>query len=125
LPEIAAATAKLRTGKIRSATVTVRVKRHDGTVVWTEITSRPIGDQNPAELGERTVVIRDITERKILQDKLIAMAMKDGLTGLANRRAFDIALAGEWANVKSTQSQMSLLLLDVDHFKEFNDAYGH
>jgi diguanylate cyclase (GGDEF)-like protein/PAS domain S-box-containing protein len=125
LPEIAAATAKLSTGKIQSATVTVRVKRHDGTAVWTEITSRPIGDHNPEELGERAVVIRDITERKILQDKLIAMAMKDGLTDLANRRAFDIALAGAWANVKMTQSQMSLLLLDVDHFKEFNDAYGH
>ncbi len=125
LPEIAAATARLSTGRIRSATVTVRVKCHDGSVVWTEITSRPIGDHDPAQLGERAVVIRDITERKMLQDKLTAMAMRDGLTGLANRRAFDIALAEAWANVKNTKSQMSLLLLDIDHFKEFNDAYGH
>lgn len=125
LPEIAAATAKLATGTIRSATVTVRVKRHDGTTVWTEITSRPIGEYHSADIGERAVVIRDITERKILQDTLIAIAMKDGLTGLANRRAFDGALAAAWDNVKATQSQMSLLLLDVDHFKEFNDAYGH
>jgi diguanylate cyclase (GGDEF)-like protein/PAS domain S-box-containing protein len=125
LPEIAAATAKLNEGEIMSATVTVRIKRYDGTVVWTEITSRPIRSADNAELGERAVVIRDITERKILQEKLLAMAMKDGLTGLANRRAFDIALREAWANVKNAQSQMSLLLLDVDYFKEFNDAYGH
>ena len=70
-------------------------------------------------------MIRDISERKLLEDQLIAMAMKDGLTGLANRRAFDIALADAWSEVRTTQSQMSLLLLDVDHFKEFNDSYGH
>lgn len=122
---IAAATAQLRAGLIDAATVTVRVKRADGTIVWTEITSRPIGGLEPGELGERAVVIRDITEQKVLQDKLTAMAMKDGLTGLANRRAFDAGLTDAWANVKSSRNQMSLLLIDVDFFKEFNDAYGH
>ncbi len=125
LPEIAAATARLRAGQIRSATVTVRIRRYDGTIVWTEITSRPVGGPTLDGLGERAVVIRDISERKLLEDQLIAMAMKDGLTGLANRRAFDIALAEAWTQVRTTRSQMSLLLLDVDHFKEFNDSYGH
>ncbi|KQN28326.1 hypothetical protein ASF00_10710 [Sphingomonas sp. Leaf34] len=125
LPEIAAATAQLRAGQIRSATVTVRIRRYDGTLVWTEITSRPVGGPTLDGLGERAVVIRDISERKLLEDQLIAMAMKDGLTGLANRRAFDIALAKAWTQVKTMKNQMSLLLLDVDHFKEFNDSYGH
>ena len=105
--------------------MTVRVKRYDGSVVWTEITSRPIGGDADGGRGERTVVIRDITDRKMLQDKLLSMAMKDGLTDLANRRAFDIALAKAWSDVKLARGRMSLILLDVDHFKEFNDAYGH
>lgn len=125
LPEIAAATARLQAGQIRSATVTVRIRRYDGTTVWTEITSRPVGDPTLDGLSERAVVIRDISERKLLEDQLFAMAMKDGLTGLANRRAFDLALAEAWTAVRTTQGQMSLLLLDVDHFKEFNDSYGH
>ncbi|WP_368086096.1 GGDEF domain-containing protein [Sphingomonas sp. OK281] len=47
------------------------------------------------------------------------------MTGLANRRAFDIALAGAWLEVRLSRTQMSLLLIGVDFSKEFNDAYGH
>ncbi len=125
VPTIGAATSQLRAGLIRSAIVTVRVRHQDGTIVWAEITSRPIGEPGSADLGERAVVIRDVTERKALQDALTSMAMKDGLTGLANRRAFDIALGDAWSKVRASRSQMSLLLIDVDFFKEFNDAYGH
>jgi diguanylate cyclase (GGDEF)-like protein len=53
------------------------------------------------------------------------MAMKDGLTGLANRRSFDETLEREWSATSRDGTQMSLLLLDVDHFKLFNDSYGH
>ena len=53
------------------------------------------------------------------------MAMKDGLTGIANRRAFDEALGTEWKRTVRANSQMSLLLADIDCFKNFNDSHGH
>jgi diguanylate cyclase (GGDEF)-like protein len=60
-----------------------------------------------------------------LEDELRSMAMRDGLTGLANRRAFDEALESQWQRTSAAKSQISLLLIDIDHFKEFNDAHGH
>jgi diguanylate cyclase (GGDEF)-like protein len=53
------------------------------------------------------------------------LSLTDGLTGLLNRRAFDAALDREWKRTLREGSQTSLLLLDIDHFKEFNDQYGH
>jgi len=51
--------------------------------------------------------------------------MTDALTGLGNRRAFDEALEREWKRTLREGTQMSLLLLDIDYFKQFNDLYGH
>jgi diguanylate cyclase (GGDEF)-like protein len=70
-------------------------------------------------------ISRDMTEQKDLQDKLAALATSDGLTGLANRRHFDERLSEEWARAKRDDTPLSLLLIDVDHFKKFNDQYGH
>jgi diguanylate cyclase (GGDEF)-like protein len=49
----------------------------------------------------------------------------DGLTGIANRRYFDEVLAREWDRAKRSQRPISLIMLDVDWFKLFNDHYGH
>jgi diguanylate cyclase (GGDEF)-like protein len=57
--------------------------------------------------------------------KLAALSLTDGLTGVSNRRAFDAALADEWARAQRNGKPLALALLDVDHFKLFNDAYGH
>ena len=54
-----------------------------------------------------------------------ALATIDGLTGLKNRRAFDEKLRDEWARCQKTGAPLSLLLLDVDKFKSFNDTFGH
>lgn len=125
LPVIAAATARLTAGETDSSTVTVRAIRGDGSLLWVEVTSAPIGAYAPGEPRDRAVVIRDVSARKALEDALTAMAMKDGLTGLANRRAFDEALRRAWEWTLREQGHMSLLLLDLDHFKGFNDTYGH
>jgi len=58
-------------------------------------------------------------------DKLTEIAHEDFLTRALNRRGFDIALRREFLRAKRSDKPLSLLLLDVDHFKQYNDAYGH
>jgi diguanylate cyclase (GGDEF)-like protein len=62
---------------------------------------------------------------KLAQDKLTQLAETDGLTGLANRSHFDKMLAYECARHLRSGHGLSLIMLDIDHFKAFNDAYGH
>jgi diguanylate cyclase (GGDEF)-like protein len=78
--------------------------------------------------GEITGVVaisRDMTEHKDLEQKLAALATLDGLTGIANRRHFDEHLEREWARARRDGTALALLLIDVDHFKKYNDRYGH
>jgi diguanylate cyclase (GGDEF)-like protein len=58
-------------------------------------------------------------------DALRALTLTDGLTGVANRRAFDERLDAEWRRCQRAQASMALLLVDVDHFKAYNDHFGH
>lgn len=58
-------------------------------------------------------------------DLLNHRAATDGLTGIANRRTFDETLDMEWRRAARRQESLSLLMVDVDHFKRFNDQYGH
>ncbi|HAT31062.1 MAG TPA: diguanylate cyclase [Janthinobacterium sp.] len=69
--------------------------------------------------------LRDMTDEKKAQIALQQLATRDGLTGLANRRCFDDTLHAEWQRALRQQQALSLLMVDVDHFKEYNDAYGH
>jgi diguanylate cyclase (GGDEF)-like protein len=62
---------------------------------------------------------------KALADQLRSSAFNDSLTGLANRRHYDSALAEECKRARRTDTTLALLLLDIDHFKRFNDSYGH
>ncbi len=57
--------------------------------------------------------------------ELKRLSAADGLTGIANRRCFDETLAREWRRAARTGTPISLLVIDVDHFKQFNDGYGH
>jgi diguanylate cyclase (GGDEF)-like protein len=67
------------------------------------------------------------TEDALRQDRslLVEMALRDGLTGVPNRRAFEEALEREWRVATRNGSAVSLLLVDVDLFKQYNDRYGH
>jgi diguanylate cyclase (GGDEF)-like protein len=72
-----------------------------------------------AQLGQR--------ERELLatNDRLTVMASIDMLTGLANRRGFQSRLDFEWMKAQQSDGALSLLMIDVDHFKLYNDSYGH
>ena len=74
----------------------------------------------------------DVTElvhqRKVLEasnQRLIQQSTMDELTGLANRRRFDEALITEWQRAARSVTSLSLLMVDIDHFKQYNDNYGH
>jgi diguanylate cyclase (GGDEF)-like protein len=62
---------------------------------------------------------------KRMTDQLRRAASTDGLTGVANRRSFDETLEHEWQRARRCGDPISLLLIDVDHFKAYNDRYGH
>jgi len=69
--------------------------------------------------------LRDMTVQKQAQDSLARLASQDALTGLSNRREFDDRLAYEWHRARRERSSLSLLMLDVDFFKQYNDLHGH
>jgi diguanylate cyclase (GGDEF)-like protein/PAS domain S-box-containing protein len=125
MPHLAAAISRNQSSSGGDDPVTVRVRKKDGSLVWIEINPREMRDPVSGESREAVIVMRDVTERTLLEEKLAALAMTDALTGLENRRAFDEALEREWKRTLREGTQMSLLLLDVDHFKRFNDLYGH
>jgi diguanylate cyclase (GGDEF)-like protein/PAS domain S-box-containing protein len=102
-----------------------------GTEMWVEIYTYPILDENgrPSHVIEYT---RDITERKKSEDekrrlikKLEHLSRTDSLTGLINRRALAGSLVYEIDRAKRFKSELSLILCDIDNFKEINDTYGH
>ncbi len=68
---------------------------------------------------------REMRRRREVEAELERLANTDGLTGLMNRRTFDATLLHEWRNARREQAPLSLAFLDVDHFKAYNDRYGH
>lgn len=69
-------------------------------------------EQVEKEAGERTAILTE-------------QASTDALTGIANRRVFDAQIRRDWAISERTQRPLSLILIDVDYFKQFNDQHGH
>lgn len=84
----------------------------------------PIFDQH-GQLSAVVESLRDLTEEKMAQMALEKLATRDGLTGLANRRCFDDTLNAEWQRALRQRQPLSLLMVDVDNFKAYNDAHGH
>ena len=86
-------------------------------------------DQQDVELLEtcamyvavRVYVARQSSAKAALED----LASHDGLTGVANRRAFDARLSMEWDRAVRSRAPLSLVMADIDYFKLFNDGYGH
>ena len=107
------------------------IERGDGRKIWIESISSPARDENGSIYGVISN-LRDVTRRKMAEDQLASNAakfaveaLKDGLTGLDNRRSFDERIEQSWRAAQRNGQPLSLLMLDVDHFKAFNDRYGH
>ena len=103
----------------------------DGTEVWMEIYTYPILDEE-GNVSHTIEYTRDITDRKKsedekkrLIDKLEYLSRTDSLTGLINRRALTDRLAYEIDRAKRYSSELSLILCDIDNFKDINDTFGH
>jgi diguanylate cyclase (GGDEF)-like protein/PAS domain S-box-containing protein len=84
----------------------------------------PIYDER-GRLSAVVETLRDLTDEKLAQIALEQLATRDGLTGLANRRCFDDTLQAEWSRALRQRQPLSLLMVDVDNFKAYNDANGH
>lgn len=132
LAKVEALVNRLREGGAESATMEYRTRKPEGEYIWVEggfrILSRP-GRATPTEI---LIIVRDIAERKVAEQLLLEayqtvekLAVADALTGLANRRRFDESLMTEWQRGMREKNPLSLLMLDVDHFKAYNDSHGH
>lgn len=78
------------------------------------------------ELLTRTVELCKSEEKLTeLNETLKKLAVQDGMTGIANRRAFDTRLEYEWDRCQRENQPLSLIMIDVDFFKQYNDHYGH
>jgi diguanylate cyclase (GGDEF)-like protein/PAS domain S-box-containing protein len=87
-------------------------------------------DAGPIYADDGTLIavvetLRDITVQKEAQSALELLANQDGLTGIANRRALDRRLDDEWQLTDGADRAISMLMIDIDHFKIYNDHFGH
>lgn len=94
------------------------------TRLYLTIDAGPIYD-DAGQLVAVVETLRDITVQKQAQDELQHLATHDALTGVANRRGFDETLDIEWRRASRDSRTLSLLMIDVDYFKRYNDTYGH
>jgi len=117
-----------KTGKIFQ----YRCRKKDGSYLWMESNLRLYHHPATGEPFGFVNVVRDISRRKAAEEELEkafrlveSLASLDGLTEIANRRRLDQVLEHEWRVAIRTRCDISLLLIDVDHFKAFTDIHGH
>jgi diguanylate cyclase (GGDEF)-like protein/PAS domain S-box-containing protein len=108
-----------------------RALTKDGGYVWIRDVVHVVR-KDDGEVEALIGFMFDISERKRnearlvhLQKELEELSFKDGLTGVANRRMFDTIMSREWAHAKRSRKPISLIMLDIDYFKQYNDHYGH
>jgi diguanylate cyclase (GGDEF)-like protein/PAS domain S-box-containing protein len=100
-------------------TYETQLRRKDGTRLWVEYSQQIIGDQHVL------TILRDVSDRKRLENDLRALADLDELTGIYNRRRFQDEVEKHLSASRRFGDPLTLMLLDVDSFKQINDTYGH
>lgn len=99
----------------------VLIRQRDGVLRAMDFTLTPLG----AEQSLFVALLHDITHHKQSENALQRAALVDPLTKIANRRHFDAFLDKEWQRAIRSSLPLSLIVLDVDHFKGYNDSLGH
>ncbi|HEU0219324.1 MAG TPA: diguanylate cyclase [Gallionella sp.] len=117
--------------------VTLRNYRRDGSMFWNELSISPVRDAD-GNLTHYIGIQRDVTARILLEQhlhqsnldlqtlnqQLNTLVYTDHLVGLSNRRHFDEQFASLLSTAQRTHSELSVLMIDFDHFKQFNERYG-
>ncbi|MBP5987654.1 MAG: sensor domain-containing diguanylate cyclase [Azonexus sp.] len=108
-----------------------RALKADGGYVWIRDVVHVIRDSD----GVTTDLVGfmfDISERKRMEELLLtlnkqleALSCQDGLTGVANRHLLNRTMEAEWLRAQRSREPLSLVVFDIDHFKQYNDHYGH
>jgi diguanylate cyclase (GGDEF)-like protein/PAS domain S-box-containing protein len=108
-----------------------RAMTKDGDYVWIRDVVHVVRDEN-GDVEALIGFMFDISERKETEQKLLdlqkeleELSFKDGLTGVPNRRMLDSVLDKEWMSARRDKQPLSILLIDIDFFKQYNDFYGH
>jgi len=118
--------------------VTLRNYRADGTMFWNELSISPIFDDE-GNVTNFIGIQKDVTDRIVVQQQLRdenssleelrasmeQLAIRDGLTGIYNRRFFDMQFVIQSKIAHRSGQPLTLIMIDIDHFKKFNDLYGH
>ena len=109
-----------------------RIRHKAGHAVWLLSRGKVVerdADGRPLRMAGTHM---DITDRKRIElelqrlnERLTQLSTTDGLTEVGNRRLFDQTLSAEWARAARKRDRVALLMIDIDHFKDYNDAYGH
>jgi diguanylate cyclase (GGDEF)-like protein len=96
----------------------------DGGTAWEDVSVAPIADSDGA-VTHFVTITTDISARKAMEERLREMAVTDPLTGALNRRRFMELGQQEFHRIRRTGEPLSVLMLDIDHFKRVNDTRGH
>ncbi|MFQ6109081.1 MAG: PAS domain S-box protein [Candidatus Aminicenantales bacterium] len=98
--------------------------KKDGSYFWASLTSTAVEDTS-GKMVYYDTVIEEITERKKLEEEVKRLSVTDELTGLYNRRYFNEHLPEEIRTAERWRSSLSLIMIDIDDFKSYNDSYHH
>ncbi len=108
-----------------------RALTKDGSYVWLRDVVHVVRRED-GTVNSLVGFMFDISERKKTEEKLLHLqrelqdlSFKDGLTGIANRRRFDAVVTTEWDAARHDKRPLSLIMIDIDYFKNYNDHYGH
>ncbi|MBM3117205.1 EAL domain-containing protein [Jeongeupia naejangsanensis] len=122
--DVAAVQAVLVRPALEPATLRFRLYRESGELIWVEACLLPL----PAAADRAATmrgVLRDVTEIQLNQQQISRLALYDDLTRLPNRLMLDDALAQAIAQARQSHRKVALGFIDLDHFKQINDAFGH
>jgi len=120
-PEIVSLRAAIAKGQ--GCVVTLRNYRKDGTMFWSQLSISPVHNAE-GTLTHFIGIQKDASDRKLLENDLSTMIYTDPLVGISNRRHFDERFSNLLHVAQRIHSGMSLMMIDLDHFSQFNERYG-